>query len=173
MLPHAWFYIHQFFFRQVVCTRSWVLRKCMISLPQAFPFTERVLDKKKERKKNAAFERYAKKVDVVSFLANWRKSVVMKYVCMFKIIWKKTHYWWKCSGQAIFPVLVCEKPSLQSLPDLQSTRFRRPQYLSFCKKVSRMQWYEIIWSNSGSLRCRFALQTARLQNWITLPHIAL
>lgn len=60
--------------------------------PPSVPFQERLLDKKKERKKNAAFERYAKKVDVVSFLANWRKSVVTKYVCMFKIIWKKTHY---------------------------------------------------------------------------------
>ena len=61
--------------------------------PPSVPFHRKAFgQKERKEKKFAAFERYVKKVDVVSFLANWRKSVVMKYVCMFKIIWKKTHY---------------------------------------------------------------------------------
>lgn len=60
--------------------------------PPSVPFHRKAFGQKERKEKNAAFERYAKKVDVVSFLANWRKSVVMKCVCMFKIIWKKTHY---------------------------------------------------------------------------------
>lgn len=49
-----------------------------ISLSLCFTFsTERLLDKKKKRKKNAAFERRAKKVNVVSFLASCGKRTIL------------------------------------------------------------------------------------------------